>query len=49
MRAILQDQYGAPDKVLHLREVEIPIPGSDEVLVRVGAASIHVAMMQQAA
>ncbi len=41
MRAIVQDRYGAPDEVLHLREVQIPEPASDEVLVRVRAASVN--------
>ena len=41
MRAIVQDRYGAPDEVLHLREVEIPTPAADEVLVRVRAASVN--------
>ena len=41
MRAIVQDRYGAPDEVLQLREVEIPSPASDEVLVRVRAASVN--------
>jgi NADPH:quinone reductase-like Zn-dependent oxidoreductase len=41
MRAIVQDRYGAPDKVLHLRKIEIPTPVRDEVLVRVRAASVH--------
>ncbi len=40
MRAIVQDRYGAPDKVLQLRELEIPAPGPNEVLVRVRAASV---------
>ncbi|NBD95960.1 MAG: zinc-binding dehydrogenase [Gammaproteobacteria bacterium] len=41
MRAIVQDRYGTPDEVLHLREVEIPTPAADEVLVRVRAASVN--------
>jgi NADPH:quinone reductase-like Zn-dependent oxidoreductase len=41
MRAIVQDRYGAPDEVLHLREIDTPTPGPDEVLVRVRAASVH--------
>ncbi len=41
MRAIFQDHYGAPDQVLHLRDVEIPTPDRNEVLVRVRAASVH--------
>jgi NADPH:quinone reductase-like Zn-dependent oxidoreductase len=41
MRAIIQDRYGAPDEVLHLREIDTPTPGPDEVLVRVRAASVH--------
>ena len=41
MRAIVQRAYGPADKVLELREIEIPTPRSDEVLVRVRAASVH--------
>jgi NADPH:quinone reductase-like Zn-dependent oxidoreductase len=40
MKAIVQEKYGSPD-VLELREVEKPVVGADEVLVRVRAASIH--------
>ena len=41
MRAVVQDRYGEPDEVLQLREVDIPEPASDEVLVRVRAASVN--------
>jgi NADPH:quinone reductase-like Zn-dependent oxidoreductase len=41
MQAIVQDGYGAPDEVLHLRDVDRPVPKDDEVLVRVHAASVH--------
>jgi NADPH:quinone reductase-like Zn-dependent oxidoreductase len=40
MRAIVQDRYGTADD-LHLRDIERPAPGDDEVLVRVRAASVH--------
>ena len=39
MRAIVQDAYGPPE-VLHLGEVERPVAGDDEVLVRVHAAGV---------
>jgi NADPH:quinone reductase-like Zn-dependent oxidoreductase len=41
MRAVIQDRYGAPEEVLHVREIETPVPGPDEVLVRIHAASVH--------
>ena len=42
MKAIVQERYGTPDD-LELREVDQPVVGDDEVLVRVRAAStIHV-------
>jgi NADPH:quinone reductase-like Zn-dependent oxidoreductase len=40
MKAIVQDRYGPPD-VLELREIDRPVVGDDEVLVRVRAASVH--------
>jgi len=40
MRAAVQHRYGPPS-VLESSEIEIPLPGRGEVLVRVGAASLH--------
>lgn len=40
MRAIVQDTYGGVD-TLQLRQVATPVPGDDEVLVAVRAASAH--------
>jgi NADPH:quinone reductase-like Zn-dependent oxidoreductase len=40
MHAIVQDKYGSPDD-LHLREIDTPGIGDDDVLVRVRAASVH--------
>ena len=42
MKAIVQESYGSPD-VLELREIEQPVPGPREVLVRVRAASVNTA------
>jgi NADPH:quinone reductase-like Zn-dependent oxidoreductase len=39
MKAIVQDRYGSPD-VLQLREIDPPVIGEDEVLVRVRAAGV---------
>jgi NADPH:quinone reductase-like Zn-dependent oxidoreductase len=39
MKAIVQDRYGSPD-VLELRDVDKPVVGDDEVLVRVHAAGV---------
>lgn len=40
MRAVVQRRYGLPS-VLEQAEIERPVPGQGEVLVRVGAASVH--------
>jgi hypothetical protein len=40
MHAIVQDEYGSPD-ALHLREIDTPSIGDNDVLVRVRAASVH--------
>ena len=42
MKAIVQERYGSPDG-LQLREIDKPVVGDDEVLVRVRAASINAA------
>jgi NADPH:quinone reductase-like Zn-dependent oxidoreductase len=40
MRAIVQDDYGSPD-LLRLQEIEVPVAGEQEMLVRVRAAGLH--------
>ena len=40
MKAAQRDRYGGPD-VVEIREVETPVPGEGEVLVRVRAASVN--------
>ena len=39
MRAVVYTKYGSPD-VLHLAEVEKPVPRDDEVLIRVHATTV---------
>src|SRR2546429_129543 len=39
MKAIVQDRYGSPE-VLELREIDRPVNGDDDVLVRVQAAGV---------
>ncbi len=39
MKAIVQDRYGSPD-VLEVREIDKPVVGEDEVVVRVHAAGL---------
>src|SRR3974390_2207599 len=41
MKAIVQHEYGAPQDVLHLTEVEIPVAGAQDVLVSVRASSAN--------
>ena len=41
MKAVVQNKYGSPDSVLHLRDIPIPSIGPNDVLVRVRAASVH--------
>jgi len=40
MRAVVYDRYGPPD-VLRLEDVERPVPGPDEVLIRVRATTVN--------
>src|SRR2546423_10964301 len=39
MRAVVFDRYGGPE-VLHIEEVEKPLPRDDEVLVRIYAVAV---------
>jgi len=41
MKAIVQHHYGAPQDVLHLAEVEMPVVGAEDVLVSVRASSAN--------
>ena len=41
MKAIVQDSYGAPERVLKLAEVDRPPVGDDDVLIRVRATSVN--------
>ncbi len=43
MKAIVQDEYGPPDVVLELRDIDKPVVKDDEVLVRVHAAAVNAA------
>ena len=40
MKAITHTRYGGPE-VLELKEVQIPVPAENEVLIRVHAVSIN--------
>src|SRR3954468_8877329 len=40
MTAVVQDVYGDTEEVLRVDRVPVPVPGADEVLVRVSAAGV---------
>ena len=42
MKAVVYEKGNSPD-VLHLREVEKPVPGEDEVLIKIHAVSVNAA------
>ena len=42
MKAILREGYGPPERVLQHREVEKPVPGEGQVLLKVRAASVNI-------
>jgi NADPH:quinone reductase-like Zn-dependent oxidoreductase len=41
MKAIVQERYGAPERVLKLEDVDRPTVGDDDVLIRVRATSVN--------
>ena len=41
MRAVIQDGYGAPERVLRLEEIPVPQVGADDVLIRMRATSVN--------
>ena len=41
MKAIVQNRYGPPERVLKLDEVDRPLVGEDDVLIRVRATSVN--------
>lgn len=41
MKAIVQSRYGDPEDVLSLADIDRPVPGPSEVLIRLRAASMH--------
>src|SRR6266851_6840189 len=41
MRAVIQDGYGAPERVLRLEDIKVPSIGADDVLIRMRATSVN--------
>ena len=41
MQAMVQSGYGSPDQVLRLQDIDRPVVGDDQVLVRVRAAAVN--------
>jgi NADPH:quinone reductase-like Zn-dependent oxidoreductase len=41
MRAIIQDAYGPPERVLRLDEIQVPSIGADDALIRMRATSVN--------
>lgn len=41
-KAIVQEEYGSPDDVLELKDIDEPVAKDDEVLVCVHAAAVHI-------
>jgi NADPH:quinone reductase-like Zn-dependent oxidoreductase len=43
VKAAIHERYGAPGRVVEIRDLEKPEPAPDEVLVRVRATSVNIA------
>ncbi len=43
MKVAVRERYGPPEAVVELREIDMPTPADDEVLVRVRATSVNIA------
>ncbi|MBL8993540.1 MAG: hypothetical protein JNM63_09385, partial [Spirochaetia bacterium] len=41
MKAVVQNRYGKPSEVFRVAEIDRPVPGPGEVLVKVHFASVH--------
>jgi NADPH:quinone reductase-like Zn-dependent oxidoreductase len=41
MKAAVYHRYGPPHVVVHIEDVDTPVPKGDEVLIRVRAASVN--------